>query len=139
LIDASVLDNVWDANECVLRGGKIQLQPKPAGERDPYPGRYLNPHKKAARFYRILKHADLLHWLRLLMDRKPKTLQTIASHKVRNRASIRTRSTFLVGKRHGRDSSPRQQRPLSCARNGRGHHSGRCSHSGRAGAQDFRN
>jgi Phytanoyl-CoA dioxygenase (PhyH) len=81
LIDDSVLDDVWDAYECAVGGGKIQLPAEPAGEGDPYPGRYLNPHKKAARFCRILKHPGLLHWFRVLMDREPKALQTIASHK----------------------------------------------------------
>lgn len=36
LIAASVLDDVWDAYECVGRGGTIHLPPKPAGEGDPY-------------------------------------------------------------------------------------------------------
>lgn len=37
LIAASVLDDVWDAYECVGRGGKIHLPPKPAGEAIPMP------------------------------------------------------------------------------------------------------
>jgi phytanoyl-CoA dioxygenase PhyH len=81
LFAGEVLDDVWEAYEAAVRNRKIQLPPEPAGDRDPYPGRYLNPHKKAARFCRILKHAGLLHWIRVLMEREPKTLQTIASHK----------------------------------------------------------
>jgi ectoine hydroxylase-related dioxygenase (phytanoyl-CoA dioxygenase family) len=81
LIDASALDEVWEAYERALRNGRVQLPPEPAGEGDPYPGRYLNPHKKVARFCRILKHSALLHWIRLLLEREPRTLQTIASHK----------------------------------------------------------
>src|SRR5579871_1067289 len=81
LIDAPVLEDVWEAYERAVRAGKIQLLPEPAGDGDPYPGRFLNPHKKAPRFCRILKHPGLLHWLRILMEREPKTLQTIASHK----------------------------------------------------------
>ena len=53
LIDESVLDDVWEAYEFAVRAAKIQLPPEPAGEGDPYPGRYLNPHRKAARFCRI--------------------------------------------------------------------------------------
>jgi hypothetical protein len=81
LIEGQVLDDVWEAYENAVRAGKIQLPPDPAGDSDPHPGRYLNPHKKAARFCRILKHPGLLHWLRVLLEREPKTLQTIASHK----------------------------------------------------------
>jgi ectoine hydroxylase-related dioxygenase (phytanoyl-CoA dioxygenase family) len=81
LIEGQVLDDVWDAYENAVRAGKIQLPPDPVGDSDPHPGRYLNPHKKAARFCRILKHPGLLHWLRVLLEREPKTLQTIASHK----------------------------------------------------------
>lgn len=76
-----VLDDVWNAYEQAVRHGKIQLLPNPAGDGDPHPDRFLNPHKKAARFCRILKHPGLLHWIRVLMEREPKTLQTIASHK----------------------------------------------------------
>jgi hypothetical protein len=76
-----ILDDVWNSYQRAVRGGKIQLPPEPAGAGDPYPGRYLNPHKKAARFCRILKHPGLLHWIRLLMEREPKPLQTIAAHK----------------------------------------------------------
>lgn len=81
LFDDSILDEVWAAYEEAARAGKIQLGDEPAGAGDPYPGRFLNPHKKAARFCRILKHPGLLDWIRLLMEREPKPLQTIASHK----------------------------------------------------------
>jgi phytanoyl-CoA dioxygenase PhyH len=81
LFPDEVLDDVWAAYEVAVHSGKIQLPSDPAGEGDPYPGRYLNPHKKAARFCRILKHPGLLHWIRVLMERDPKPLQTIASHK----------------------------------------------------------
>jgi hypothetical protein len=81
LIPPSILDTVWKSYESAIAGGKIVLKPEPAAEHDPYPGRFLNPHKKAGAFCRILKHPDLLHWIGLLMEREPKPLQTIASHK----------------------------------------------------------
>src|SRR3984957_11502704 len=81
LVDDQTLDTVWGAYENAVRRGKIQLELEPAGEGDPYPGRFLNPHKKSGSFCRILKHADLLRWIRVLMEREPKPLQTIASHK----------------------------------------------------------
>jgi hypothetical protein len=81
LFDHRILDSVWEAYEKAIRGGKITLPPEPAGEGDPYPGRLLNPHKKIAAFCQILKHPELLRHIELLMEREPKPLQTIASHK----------------------------------------------------------
>jgi len=80
-IDDRLLDEVWDAYESSIRSGRIVLQPEKAGESDPYPGRFLNPHKKLGAFCEILKHPRLLRWLRVLLDRESKPLQTIASHK----------------------------------------------------------
>ena len=45
------------------------------------PGDLLNPHKRAGAFCEILKHAGLNAAIRMLMEREPKILQTIASHK----------------------------------------------------------
>ena len=81
LIAPEVLDEVWAGYERAIHSGKITLVPEAAGENDPWPGRYLNPHKKAGAFCRILKHAALLRALRVLLGREPKPLQTIASHK----------------------------------------------------------
>ena len=81
LIENQILEEVWSAYEKAIRAGKITLQPEPAGEHDPFPGPFLNPHKKAGAFCRILKHPGLLRWIRVLMEREPKPLQTIASHK----------------------------------------------------------
>src|SRR5258708_3223527 len=81
LIDQRTLDDVWRAYEKAIQVGKIKLQPEIAGENDPYPGRFLNPHKKTGTFCRILKQPDLLRWIRVLMEREPKPLQTIMAHK----------------------------------------------------------
>jgi len=81
LFDEPTLDTVWTAYEKAIETGRIRLAPEPAGEDDPYPGRFLQPHRKSAAFCRILKHPRLLHWIRLLMEREPKPLQTITSHK----------------------------------------------------------
>jgi hypothetical protein len=80
-IDGQTLDDVWNAYEKAIQAGKIKLQPEPAAENDPYPGRFLNPHKKTGAFCRILKQPDLLRWIRVLMGREPKPLQTIMAHK----------------------------------------------------------
>jgi ectoine hydroxylase-related dioxygenase (phytanoyl-CoA dioxygenase family) len=81
LIEHSVLDDVWNAYERAIKAGRIKLGPETAGENDPYPGRYLNPHKKIGALCKILKHPKLLRYIRLLMEREPKPLQTIFSHK----------------------------------------------------------
>jgi hypothetical protein len=81
LIEHETLDRVWTAYERSIRAGKIKLPADPAGEGDPFPGRFLNPHKKAGSFCEILKHPGLLSAIRTLMEREPKVLQTIASHK----------------------------------------------------------
>src|SRR5580700_7025175 len=47
LIDDPTLDAVWSAYEKAIRSGRMRLEPEPAGEDDPYPGRFLNPHKKS--------------------------------------------------------------------------------------------
>ena len=81
LIEPEILDGVWGGYEAAAHGGKIELYPDPAGDDDPFPGRFLNPHKKVGAFCQILKHAGLLGAIRTLMEREPKVLQTIASHK----------------------------------------------------------
>ena len=81
LFDPGTLDRVWEAYEAAIRARKIVLPAEPAGENDPFPGRSLNPHRKSSVFCRILKHAGLRHWIHVLMEREPKTLQTILSHK----------------------------------------------------------
>lgn len=81
LFDDATLDIVWDGYEKAVRSGRIKLLPEPAGDGDPWPGRYLNPHKRVSAFCRILKHHGLLRVLRLIMGHDPKPLQTIASHK----------------------------------------------------------
>ncbi|MES1258881.1 MAG: phytanoyl-CoA dioxygenase family protein [Acidobacteriota bacterium] len=81
LIEEPVLNAVWDSYEHAISAARIKLPPEPAAEGDPHPGRFLNPHKKAGDFCRILKHEALARAIRVLMERDPKPLQTIASHK----------------------------------------------------------
>jgi hypothetical protein len=81
LFDSATVDAVWDGYEKAIKAGRIKLPPEPAGNGDPWPGRFLNPHKRSGEFCRILKHPGLLRCLQLLLGHEPKTLQTIASHK----------------------------------------------------------
>jgi hypothetical protein len=80
-IDEATLDSVWAAYEEAAASGAISLPPEPAADGDRYPGRTLDPHLKIEAFCRILRHEQLLHWVRLLMEREPKPFQTIAGHK----------------------------------------------------------
>lgn len=57
------------------------MKPELASEDDPYPGRFLDPHQKVESFCKILRHEQLLHWMRLLMEREPEPFQTITCHK----------------------------------------------------------
>ncbi len=81
LFEDELLASVWGAYEDAIRTGRIAPPPELASPDDPYPGRFLNPHRKIGAFCRILKHPQLLHWLQLLTGRQPKPLQTIAGHK----------------------------------------------------------
>ncbi len=81
LFDKETLAEVWNGYEGAVKAGKIKLAAEPGGEGDAYPGRFLNPHKKVGAFCRILKNPAMLHWIRVLMEREPKILQTITSHK----------------------------------------------------------
>ncbi len=81
LFDNPTLDKVWGAYENAIAAGRIAPPGEQASEDDPYPGRFLNPHRKVGAFCQILKHQGMLRWLRLLTEREPKPLQTIAGHK----------------------------------------------------------
>lgn len=81
LFDFATLDAVWDSYEKAIGAGRIKLPGEAAGEGDPWPGRFLNPHKKSGAFCRILKHPGMLRYLQLLLGHEAKPLQTIASHK----------------------------------------------------------
>ena len=50
LLEEKLLDEVWAEYEKAIRAGKIVLPAEPASNDDPYPGRCLNPHKRAGAF-----------------------------------------------------------------------------------------
>lgn len=93
LIEPEILDRVWDSYERAIASGKIKLSPDPAGEGDPHPGRFLNPHKRAGAFCEILKHGGLLGAIRMLMQREPKVCKPSLRTKDRNSPSTPIRST----------------------------------------------
>jgi len=53
LIDDPTLDIVWSGLERRFRSGRIRLEREPAGGQDPYPGAFLNPHRKSGSLCRI--------------------------------------------------------------------------------------
>ena len=81
LIEVPLLTAVWASYEHAIAKGKLQLPVERAAEDDPHPGRFLNPHKKAGDFCQVLKHPALARWMRTLLERNARPLQTIASHK----------------------------------------------------------
>jgi hypothetical protein len=81
LIADETLDLVWAAYEKAVQDGTIPLNPESAGEGDPYPGRFLDPHQKVDAFCHILRHPGLLGWIERLMEREPEPFQTITCHK----------------------------------------------------------
>ncbi len=80
-ISDDLLNEIWTTYEQAVACGNIHLDPEPAAEGDPYPGRFLDPHRKSGMFCRLLKHRKLTDALRLLLGHPPKPLQTITSHK----------------------------------------------------------
>ena len=81
LLDDSTLDIVWNGYEEAVRKGRIKLAPEPAAPDDPYPGRFLNPHKKVARVLPDPEACRTCSMDSAADGHEPKLLQTIASHK----------------------------------------------------------
>lgn len=80
-VDHHLLDRVWADYEETIRSGKIQLEADTKHPGDPFPGRYLDPHLKISAFCLLLRHQEIMRWVRLLMDREPAPFQTLVSHK----------------------------------------------------------
>jgi len=80
-IPGKLVDSVWTNYEEAVASGKIRLNPESSGDGDPYPGRFLDPHRKSGLFCPILKHPKITAALRLFFGHEPRTLQTITSHK----------------------------------------------------------
>jgi len=76
-----LIDRAWTDYEEAVRKGVIQLDEKKAAPDDPYPDRYLDPHFKVPSFCPVMRHPEILRWVKILMDREPAPFQTIAAHK----------------------------------------------------------
>jgi ectoine hydroxylase-related dioxygenase (phytanoyl-CoA dioxygenase family) len=76
-----LLDEVWITYQKAIDDGTIQLQPEQTSPEDPWPGRCLDPHLKVPEICRVMRHPEILRWIRLLMDRPPAPFQTITCHK----------------------------------------------------------
>jgi hypothetical protein len=79
-IDPVLLDRVWADYEDGIRAGVVQVE-SAARQDDPFPERYLDPHLKLPAFCTVMRHAEILRWVKLLMGRDPAPFQTIVSHK----------------------------------------------------------
>jgi hypothetical protein len=80
-IEPAVLDRAWAAYEEAIASGTIKLRPDKISADDPWPGRHLDPHLKVPEFCGAMRHAEILRWVKLLMEREPAPFQSIASHK----------------------------------------------------------
>lgn len=80
-VDHATLDQAWAKYEKAISDGIIELKPEKVSDDDPYPGRYLDPHFKVAELCQILRHAEVLRVIKILVDREPSPFQTITSHK----------------------------------------------------------
>jgi hypothetical protein len=80
-VDSATLDHAWSKYEEAIAAGEIVLPAEKVGDDDPYPGRFLDPHLKVPAMCAILRHATILRWVNILMDRQPAPFQTITSHK----------------------------------------------------------
>lgn len=78
-VDEPTLDRAWAAYERAMAEGRVKPPPSPAD--DPLPERCLDPHIVVPELCGIMRHAEVLRVVRLLMDREPAPFQTIASHK----------------------------------------------------------
>ncbi|MDB6169965.1 MAG: hypothetical protein JWM88_2829 [Verrucomicrobia bacterium] len=81
VVSDRLLDESWSAYEAAVLEGKIKLPEDKVGEDDPWPGRFLDPHLTVPEFCPVMRHPEVLRWVRILMDREPAPFQTIASHK----------------------------------------------------------
>lgn len=75
------LDEAWTAYEAAVAARTIPLQPEQADPQDPYPGRFLNPHKKLPEFHTILRDAGMLRIVSIMLGAKARPFQTISCHK----------------------------------------------------------
>jgi hypothetical protein len=80
-VDNQTLDSVWAAYEKAVCSGRIRSGAGACGRRRSLSRPFFAAAQKSAAFCRILKHAKLLGWIRLLMECEPKPLQAITSHK----------------------------------------------------------
>jgi hypothetical protein len=80
-VEPAVLDTAWAAYEAAVATGRINLRVDKINADDPWPGRYLDPHLKVPEFCAAMRHAEILRWVKLLMEREPAPFQSIASHK----------------------------------------------------------
>ena len=80
-VAAEIIDRSWAAYEAAVASGAVNLKPEAISPDDPFPGRFLDPHRQVPQLCELLRHPEILRWVQLLMDREPSPFQTITSHK----------------------------------------------------------
>ena len=77
-IAESTLDSIWSAYESAIGQGRV-IPEDGAGANDPYPGRFLSPHKAVPEINELLHNPTICDWVQKLCNRAPIPYQTIAS------------------------------------------------------------
>ena len=77
-IAESALDSIWSAYESAIEQGRV-IPEDGAGDNDPYPGRFLSPHKAVPEINELLHNPTICDWVQKLCNRTPIPYQTIAS------------------------------------------------------------
>ena len=81
LVEPAMIDRAWADYEDAARQGVIRLDEKKATPDDPYPDRYHDPHIKIPSVCGIMRHPEVLRWVKILMEREPAPYQPIIAHK----------------------------------------------------------
>jgi Phytanoyl-CoA dioxygenase (PhyH) len=76
-VEPELLDRAWASYEAALNAGRVSADPGD-GDKDPYPGRCLNPHTQVPEVSALLHHPAVMRWAKLLLDREPIPFQTLA-------------------------------------------------------------
>jgi hypothetical protein len=80
-VESDVLDEAWAGYEAAIRDGTVPLPAEPARPNDPFPGRFQDPHMKVPALCSVMRHPNVMRWVKLLLGREPAPFQTITCHK----------------------------------------------------------
>ena len=81
VIAEKLLDDGWASYERAVKEGRIKLPEDKVGATDTLPGRFLDPHLQVPELCPVMRHPEILRWVKILMEREPAPFQSITSHK----------------------------------------------------------